>query len=80
MDFYNTGPNNKIIIKVLAKRIRLYTIPCLQVTFVELRIVVCFFQRFYVIGFNGGQKCWDLSSEISKTSDPSPPTLSIVEF
>ena len=24
--------------------------------------------------YNGGQKCWDLSSDITKTSDPSPPT------
>ena len=26
------------------------------------------------IFYNGSQKCWDLSSDISKTSDPSPPT------
>ena len=32
--------------------------------------------RFY----NGGQKCWDLSSDITKTSDPSPPTPNKVEF
>ena len=30
--------------------------------------------------YNGGQKCWDLSSDITKTSDPSPPTLNRVEF
>ena len=30
--------------------------------------------------FNGGQKCWDLSSDITKTSDPSPPTPNKVEF
>ena len=29
---------------------------------------------------NGGQKCWDLSSDITKTSDPSPPTPNKVEF
>ena len=29
---------------------------------------------------NGGQKCWDLSSDISKTSDPSPATPNKVEF
>ena len=27
-----------------------------------------------------GQKCWDLSSNISKTRNPSPPTLNKVEF
>ena len=32
--------------------------------------------RFY----NGGQKCWDLSSDITKTSDSSPPTPNKVEF
>ena len=26
--------------------------------------------------YNGGQKCWNLSGEISKTSNPSPPTPS----
>ena len=31
-------------------------------------------------GYNGGQKCWDLSSDITKTSDPSPPTPNKVEF
>ena len=30
--------------------------------------------------YNGGQKCWDLSSDIPKTSDPSPPTPNKVEF
>ena len=30
--------------------------------------------------YNGGQKCWDLSSDITKTSDPSPPTPNKVEF
>ena len=30
--------------------------------------------------FSGGQKCWDLSSDISKTNDPSPPTPNKVEF
>ena len=30
--------------------------------------------------YNGGQKCWNLSSGISKTGDPSPPTPSEVEF
>ena len=30
--------------------------------------------------YNGGQKGWDLSSDFSKTSDPSHPTLSKVEF
>ena len=29
---------------------------------------------------NGDQKCWDLSNNISKTSDPSPPTPQKVEF
>ena len=29
---------------------------------------------------NGGQKCWDLSIDITKTSDPSPPTPNKVEF
>ena len=32
------------------------------------------------MNFNGGQKCWDLSSDITKTSDPSPPTPNKVEF
>ena len=32
--------------------------------------------RFY----SGGQKCWDLSSDITKTSDSSPPTPHKVEF
>ena len=32
------------------------------------------------LDYNGGQKCWDLSSDISKTSDPSPPTPNKVEF
>ena len=27
-----------------------------------------------------GQKCWDLSSDISKTSETSPPTPNKVEF
>ena len=31
-------------------------------------------------GYNGGQKCWDLSSDITKASDPSPPTPNEVEF
>ena len=30
--------------------------------------------------YNGGQQCWDLSSDITKTSDPSPPTPNKVEF
>ena len=30
--------------------------------------------------YNGGQKCWDLSSDITKTSDPSSPTPNKVEF
>ena len=29
---------------------------------------------------NGGQKCWDLSSDITKTSNASPPTPNKVEF
>ena len=29
---------------------------------------------------NGGQKCWDLSSDISKTRDPFPTTPNKVEF
>ena len=29
---------------------------------------------------NGGQKRWDLSSDNSKTSNRSPPTLNKVEF
>ena len=32
------------------------------------------------INYNGGQKCWDLSCDITKTSDPSPPTPIKVEF
>ena len=32
------------------------------------------------IFFNGGQKCWDLSSDITKSSDPSAPTPNKVEF
>ena len=34
----------------------------------------------YGITYNGGQKCWDLSTDITKTSDPSPPTTNKVEF
>ena len=34
----------------------------------------------YVTTYNGGQKCWDLSGDIAKTSDPSPPTPNKVEF
>ena len=34
----------------------------------------------YGITYNGGQKCWDLSSDITKTCDPSPPTPNKVEF
>ena len=30
--------------------------------------------------YNAGQKCWDPSSDITKTSDPSPPTPKKVEF
>ena len=30
--------------------------------------------------YNAGQKCWDPSSDITKTSDPSPPTPNKVEF
>ena len=40
-------------------------------------------QRYwaYFLGdHNGGQKCWDLSSDITKTSDPSRPTPNKVEF
>ena len=40
-------------------------------------------QRYwaYFLGdHNGGQKCWGLSSDITKTSDPSPPTPNKVEF
>ena len=33
-----------------------------------------------VTNYNGGQKCWDLCSDITKTSDPSPPTPNKVEF
>ena len=29
---------------------------------------------------DGGQKCWDLSSAITKTSDPFPPTPNKVGF
>ena len=32
--------------------------------------------RYY---YNAGQKCWDPSSDITKTSDPSPPTPNKVE-
>ena len=32
------------------------------------------------LDYNGGQKCWDLSGDITKTSDPSPPTPNKVEF
>ena len=35
---------------------------------------------FVLLVYNGGQKCWNLSSEISKTSNPSPPTPSNFEF
>ena len=35
---------------------------------------------FYIQSYNGGQKCWDLSSDITKTSEPSPPTANKVEF
>ena len=34
----------------------------------------------YGITYNGGQKCWDLSSDITKTNDPSPPTPNKVGF
>ena len=30
--------------------------------------------------YNGRQKSWDLSSDIAKTSNPSPPTPNKVEF
>ena len=30
--------------------------------------------------YNGGQKCWDLSSDVTKSSDPSPPTPNKVGF
>ena len=30
--------------------------------------------------YNGGQKCWDLFSDITKTNDPYPPTPNKVEF
>ena len=30
--------------------------------------------------YNAGQKCWDPSSDITKTSDPSPSTPNKVEF
>ena len=33
-----------------------------------------------MVSDNGGQKCWDLSSDITKTSDPSPPTPNKVGF
>ena len=37
------------------------------------------------LDYSGGQKCWDLSGDISKTNDPSPslpspPTPNKVEF
>ena len=35
---------------------------------------------FVLLVYNGSQKCWNLSSEISKTSNPSPPTPSNFEF
>jgi len=35
---------------------------------------------FVLLVYNGGQKCLNLSSEISKTSNPSPPTPSNFEF
>ena len=34
----------------------------------------------FCAGYNGGQKCWDVSSDITKTSDSSPPTPNKVEF
>ena len=37
-------------------------------------------QRLIKSNYNGGQKCWDLFSDISKSSEPSPSTLHIVEF
>ena len=75
MGFYNTGPNK-------SARKDNSTVYYSWFTGDGCGAEDCslFFQRFYVMGYNGGQKCWDLSSEISKTSDPSPPTLSIVEF
>ena len=45
-------------------------------------MVCCTIKAEYhrVLFYNGGQKCWDLSSDITKTSDPSPPTPNKVEF
>ena len=43
-------------------------------------VVSMLFCAFACIYDNGGQKCWDLSSDITKTSDPSPPTPNKVEF
>ena len=43
-------------------------------------VVPMLFCAFACIYDNGGQKCWDLSSDITKTSDPSPPTPNKVEF
>ena len=35
---------------------------------------------FAKLSYIGGQKCWDLSSDITKSSDPFPPTPKKVEF
>ena len=75
MGFYNTGPNKSARKQNSTVYYFLFTSDGCGAEDCSL-----FFQRFYVIGYHGGQKCWDLSSEISKTSDPFPPTLSIVEF
>ena len=71
LGFHNTGPNKSVREESSTVYCSLFTS---DVTGAEdCRLL---FQRSYVIGYNGGQKCWDLSSGISKTSDPSPPTLS----
>ena len=46
-----------------------------------LTLSSCFFVIAPIHNINSrGKTCWDLSSNISKTSDPSPSTLNKVEF
>ena len=47
---------------------------------VDCSIVIFDFAGLVHTIYNGGQKWWSLSSDISKAGDPSPPTPSKVEF
>ena len=62
-----------VLIKVLAKRVRPYTIPCLQVTVVELRIVVCCFSVLMLQAIMAVKSAGTFPVMLIKLVTPPPP-------